>query len=109
MKNLSLKLLFFCVVVFFFTTGANASLTDGLVAHWALDGNAIDITGNLHDGTIVGATSTSDRFGNPDSAYAFDGNDYISILDSPDFTLGSNPFTIAAWSQISAYSSDGGY
>lgn len=109
MNNPTLKILFFVVAAFLITIDANATLTDGLIAHWALDGNAIDATGNLHDGVIYGVTPTTDRFDNPNSAYAFDGNDYIAVPDSPDFTLGSNSFTIAAWSKISAYSSDGGY
>jgi hypothetical protein len=93
----------------FIATSAHAAIVDGLIAHWTLDGSANDVTGNMHDGTVFGAIPTVDRLMNPDSAYAFDGNDYISIPDSSDFTLGNNPFTITAWSKIDAFSTDGGY
>ena len=32
-----------------------------LIAHWPLDGNYVDATGNGHDGTPLGGTETSDR------------------------------------------------
>jgi hypothetical protein len=53
---------------------------EGLIASYPFNGNAIDETGNGHDGTVYGATLTTDRFGNPDSAYHFNGVDnYIDI------------------------------
>ena len=57
--------------------------TDGLVGYWSFSGNADDESGNNHHGTVNGATLTQDRFGNPNSAYSFDGvNDYIAIAPS---------------------------
>jgi len=101
---------YFLLVVFcFLSTHSYAALVDGLVAHWSLDGNANDVTGNGHNGTIIGATPTSDRLGNANSAYSFDGSDYITVADSADFTLGNNPFTIAAWQKINTFSADGVY
>ena len=47
--------------------------TNGLVGYWPFNGNANDETGNLNNGTVNGATLTSDRFGNANSAYNFDG------------------------------------
>jgi hypothetical protein len=84
-------------------TSTNTALADGLIAHWPLNENTNDVTGNGHDGTTVGAVPTTDRFGNANRAYAFDGNDYITVPDSADFTLGSNPFTITAWSKMGVY------
>ncbi|MFC1577624.1 LamG-like jellyroll fold domain-containing protein [Thermodesulfobacteriota bacterium] len=58
---------------------ARADLNDGLVAHWPFNSNANDEGGNGSHGIIHGAILTTDRFGNPDSAYSFDGiNDYIA-------------------------------
>lgn len=37
---------------------------------YPFSGNANDMTGNGHDGTVYGATLTTDRFVNPDSAYS---------------------------------------
>ncbi|MFC1857034.1 DUF1566 domain-containing protein [Thermodesulfobacteriota bacterium] len=65
---------------------ATAALVNGLVAHYPFNGNALDASGNGHDGTLMGATSTQDRFGNPDSAYIFDGtDDYIDISSVSTF------------------------
>ena len=52
-------------------------LTRGLIAHYPFNGNADDESGNENHGTVYGATLTIDRFGNPNSAYSFDGDDYI--------------------------------
>jgi hypothetical protein len=48
-------------------------LTNGLVAYYPFNGNANDESGNRNDGTVEGATLTADRFGNPNSAYRFNG------------------------------------
>ncbi len=50
----------------------------GLMAYYPFNSNAIDESGNGHDGTVYGATLAQDRHGNPSTAYSFDGiNDYI--------------------------------
>ena len=55
-----------------------ADLNDGLVAYYPFNGNADDESGNGNNGTVNGATLTTDRFGNENCAYNFDGvNDYI--------------------------------
>ena len=54
--------------------------TDSLVGYWPFNGNAIDESGNLNDGTVNGATLTTDRFGTANAAYDFDGvDDFINI------------------------------
>lgn len=63
---------------------ARAGVSDGLVAYYPFNGNANDESGNGHDGTVNGAVLTTDRSGNADSAYDFDGTDqYISIPRTP--------------------------
>jgi len=47
--------------------------TDHLVAWYPFNGNANDASGNGHNGIIVGAIPTTDRWGNANCAYAFDG------------------------------------
>ncbi|MCK4937527.1 MAG: tandem-95 repeat protein [Methanosarcinales archaeon] len=65
---------------------------DGLVAEWNFEegsGNTLkDNSGNGNDGTIYGATWTTDgKFG---SALQFDGvNDYVEIPNSPELSGGS--------------------
>ncbi|MBW2210527.1 MAG: LamG domain-containing protein [Deltaproteobacteria bacterium] len=70
----------------------------GLVAYYPFNGNANDESGNGNDGTALGgAVLTSDRFGNADAAYSFDGTSgYIQIPDSPDFDF-NQPITLTAW------------
>jgi hypothetical protein len=59
---------------------ANPVITNGLVAAYPFNGNADDWSGNGNNGVVNGATLTSDRFGNPNSAYSFDGiDDYVDL------------------------------
>jgi hypothetical protein len=54
--------------------------TNGLVGYWPFNGNANDESGNGNNGTVNGATLTTDRFGVANKAYSFDGvNDVISM------------------------------
>ena len=55
--------------------------TEGLVAWYPFNGNANDESGNGNNGTVNGATLTTDKDGNENSAYSFDGND--DIIDLP--------------------------
>ncbi len=74
------------------------SAQSALIGSWSFDGNANDSSGNANHGTIIGDTSlTSDRFGNPDSAYAFDGSgDYIST-PTAGFPIGSSAMSYSLW------------
>ena len=75
-----------------------AYLNDGLVAHYPFNGNADDESWNGNHGTVNGATLTTDRFENIDSAYYFDGNnDFIRIANNAE--LHPSIFTISAWFQ----------
>ena len=57
--------------------------SNGLVGWWPFNGNANDESGNGNNGTVNGATLTSDRFGNSNKAYSFDGlNDFIQCLQA---------------------------
>ena len=69
--------------------------TNGLVGYWPFNGNANDASGNGNNGTVNGATLTTDRFGNSNNAYYFDGvNDYISNILSMNST---DSLTISLW------------
>ena len=53
-------------------------LDRGLVAYYPFNGNANDESGNGNDGIVNGSTLTSDRNGDDNAAYEFDGlNGYI--------------------------------
>jgi hypothetical protein len=74
--------------------------TNGLVAWYPFSGNANDESGNGNNGNVNGAGLTTDRFGNLNSAYDFNGNgDFIQALYSqtPDFNSG---ITMQAWVRI---------
>ena len=51
-----------------------ANLFSGLVAGCDFRGDAKDFSGNQNDGTVTGATPTTDRFGIANSAYLVDAN-----------------------------------
>ncbi|MGH8530401.1 MAG: LamG-like jellyroll fold domain-containing protein [Nevskiales bacterium] len=78
-----------------------------LVAWYPGDGNANDIQGG-HDGTLQnGATFAP---GMVDQAFNFDGiNDFAQVPDSPDWTFGSNDFTIDLWVNFASFSSSNVY
>lgn len=66
-----------------------------LIAYYTFEGNANDVTGNGHNGTVNGATLTGAGF--TGQAYAFDGTD-----DSISIPLDINPsaipqLTMGAW------------
>lgn len=58
--------------------------TNGLVGYWPFNGNANDESGNGNNCTVNGAILTTDRFGDTDSAYEFDGNDVIDCQEGFD-------------------------
>ena len=69
---------------------------DSLKAWWPFNGNANDESGNGNNGTVSGATLTSDRFGLINKAYSFDGiNDFIEILYSA--SLNNSSGTVSVW------------
>jgi hypothetical protein len=89
-----MKLRLILVLVAFLSIAS--PLSAGLVVQYHFSGNANDTSGNGHDGTVYGATPTTDRFGNPNSAYSFDGiDDYVNVAYSSDFQLST--YTISAW------------
>ncbi len=72
----------------------------GLVAQYDFQGNADDSSGNARNGAVFGAQLTSDRFGNPNSAYAFQKvGDYIVVQDSMH-PQGEVTLTYSCWVKI---------
>jgi hypothetical protein len=73
--------------------------TTGLVGWWPFNGNANDESGNGNNGTVNGAMLSSDRFGNVNKAYNFDGvDDFIEIADNNIFHFGTNSsFSVSFW------------
>ena len=74
--------------------------SNGLVGYWPFNGNANDISGNGNNGTVNGATLTTDRNGNADKAFYFDGiNNNLMIPGSSSLTSIEtfNKITVAGW------------
>jgi len=66
---------------------------NGLVGWWPFNGNANDESGNGNHGTVNGATLTTDRFGNANMAYGFDGvDDWIEATFNQN-----NNYSISTW------------
>ena len=80
-------------------TNAQVNLNQGLIAHYPLNGNANDISGNNINGTVVNATLTTDRNGNLNSAYYFNGsNTYIELPFSNLYNFApQDSFSISVW------------
>jgi hypothetical protein len=77
--------------------------TNGLEGYWTFNNNANDESGNGHNGVVNGATLTADRYGNPNSAYSFNGiNNYIQT-NYPG-VLGNNFRTISFWAKSNSSS-----
>ncbi|MEM7373722.1 MAG: LamG-like jellyroll fold domain-containing protein [Bacteroidota bacterium] len=102
MKHILLSTLL--VLLFSPSVFSQLTIQDSLVAHYPLNGNAMDVSGNGNHGTIQGAIPNTDRFGNPNSAYFFDGiDDQIVLLANSSNFKPPLPVTISSWVEIEDY------
>jgi len=92
------NLLLVIIIIVFSNTLLSQIPTNGLVGYWTFSGNANDSSGNNLNGTVNGAVLTEDRFGNPSSAFNFDGiDDYILVNDDDLLSFPNNEFTFSFW------------
>jgi hypothetical protein len=81
--------------------------TSGLQGWWPFTGNANDVSTNANNGTVTGSTLTSDRFGNVNSAYSFNGTtDYIDVATQQ---LNVTAYSISCWFNYSSSGTAGRY
>jgi hypothetical protein len=74
-----------------------------LIMHIRFDGNADDISGNGYNGTVNGARLTTDRLGNSNSAYSFDGeNDNILVANNPQLNF-SEAISVNFWMKVDEF------
>jgi hypothetical protein len=79
------------------TSFISETLNQGLVAYYSFDGNARDESGNGNNGQVHNTFLASDRFGNSNQAYRFDGiSSYIEVAHGNAFNLGKN-FSLSLW------------
>jgi hypothetical protein len=95
------KIIFTAIAIFGLATITMAQVpnyvpTNGLVGWWPFNGNANDESGNGNNGTVTGATLTTDRFLNSNAAYTCSAiTDKISLFSG--FTNLTNNRTISLW------------
>jgi hypothetical protein len=76
---------------------AQVNLNKGLLAYYPFNGNANDISGNKNNPTFNNATITTDRFGNTNSAYHFNGvYQYMRIPNKASINF-KNEITLSVW------------
>ena len=100
---MKLFILLFTLILSFlsFSQIPNYVPSNGLVGYWPFTGNANDLSVFGNNGTVNGATLTTDRFGVANRAYNFDGvDDFIQILDTPSLRL--QQATINCWVKYSS-------
>jgi hypothetical protein len=102
------KSTFFLLFVFIsiFAVNNYSQATNGLVAYFPFNGNVNDESGNGNNGAVFSATLTEDRFGNPNSAYSFDGaGNYIGYPSL--WSSAPDSITFAAWFNVMDSLEDG--
>ncbi|MEJ6492783.1 MAG: T9SS type A sorting domain-containing protein, partial [Flavobacteriales bacterium] len=76
--------------------------TTGLVGWWPFNGNANDESGNGNNGTVNGASLANDRNAVTNSAYSFDGTDWIEVNHNAMFDFQTNnAITVSTWFETS--------
>ena len=73
---------------------------DGLVGYWPFNGNANDESGNGNNGTVNGATLTSDRNNDINSAYQLNGKTDNILINNNFFDNGSTNWSISSWHKL---------
>ena len=78
----------------------SGSLATGLVGYWPFCGNANDASGNSNNGTVNGATLTTDRFGNANSAYSLNNLNDLITISNVNPALSNFEKTISTWIKL---------
>jgi hypothetical protein len=80
-----------------FTFQASAQVPSGAKAFYPFNGNTNDSSGNQFHGTDYNLTQTSDRFGNQNSAYKFNGTSSFVNLGA---SVGDSIRTLSLWFKL---------
>jgi hypothetical protein len=104
-----MKNTFAVVIIILFALNAKSQIIPSyvsplrLAAWYPFTGNANDLSGNGNNGTVYGSSLTTDRFGNANAAYSFNGiNNYIYINSSPSLNMAGS-ISISSWIKSSNY------
>jgi hypothetical protein len=103
MKNLLMTTIaIFGLAIFTNAQVPNYVPSDGLVGWWPFNGNANDESGSNNNGTVNGASLTSDRFGNGNAAYNYNGID--NFISLPLINLSSySSFSVSVWVNVMSF------
>lgn len=93
MKNL-ISLVFLFIIVLTHAQIPSYVPSNGLVGWWPFNGNANDESGNGNNGTVNGATLTTDRFGVGNKAFSFNGSSKIQTINAGPTGTG---ITLSFW------------
>ncbi|MFV8341473.1 T9SS type A sorting domain-containing protein [Flavobacterium sp. XS2P39] len=96
------KLLLLVFLVSLSTYSQNSNIpslvpTNGLIAYYPFSANANDASGNGNNGITTDATLTSDRFGNSNNAYSFNGTSSTIEANVKNYPLKGESRTITGW------------
>jgi hypothetical protein len=84
--------------------GVDSGIWDGLVAYYPFHGNANDESGFGNNAVRINTLDTVDRFGNPSSAFAFDGVGTAAgskvIFTNTPINLGQQGYTVNLWFKL---------
>lgn len=77
--------------------GSNPASDPSLILNLGMNGNAKDLTAKNPPAQVYGATPTTDRFGQPQKAFHFNGVDQYIAASVSELPIGGNPRTLIAW------------
>ena len=108
MVTMKIKIIFFILsMIFGINTNIKAQVPSYIpINHLKLwmpfTGNASDQSGNGNNGIAVTTTLTTDRFGNNNEAYGFNGSTSHIKINNTFFDTGWNSWTISCWINASS-------
>ena len=88
------------------SNGFSQNLDSGLVGCYPFSSNALDLSGNRHNGIVSGAQLTADRFNNPNSAYYFNGTSDCIAINNFDSLAPQDELSISFWERADAQTSN---
>ena len=81
----------------------NAQDTTGLIAHWAMNGDAKDASGHGHNGRTHNLTATTGYYGKPNTAYYFNGSTTSFFSTDTSSAYNTNIYTICMVIKINGF------
>ena len=99
-KPSCLAALFIVCIFISLNSHAQSSLTNGLIAYYPFNGNANDASGNGNNGTVSGAVLATDRFGNTNSCYQFNGTSSKILANISNIPTNAQARTLSLWEKF---------